>query len=393
MVVTWWWIPVLWAAPEVVSVDGGAFVPPLPIVGGVPAPVGRYPDVVAILLDGRLACTGTLVAPDLVLTAGHCGQQGPTHVAVDVVEVEAADRVEVAEAWVYPAPLASYDIALLRLVAPVAVAPRILARGCSLGWLVDGATVTIAGFGSTDSGGAPGNTRLHEVDTSIVAADCEDPIAGCLAAVMPDGEIIAGGDGADSCVGDSGGPLFLHTPDGLQLAGVTSRGIYPATVLCGGGGIYVRADAVAGWIEDTAGVSLPAPACEGGNQPPDPALAGWSVVPGALSRVQLSPGDPDVGDLHTWEIGVAPQHGWASISPGGELAYLAPPTTSGVDTLVVRVRDDGEPPLSAEVSIGVVLTHEGGSGCSSGGGGCNTGGGGGGWLILPWLWRRRCSRS
>ena len=41
-----------------------------PILGGTQTQVGDYPQTVAILLGGAL-CTGTLIAPDWVLTAAH----------------------------------------------------------------------------------------------------------------------------------------------------------------------------------------------------------------------------------------------------------------------------------------------------------------------------------
>ncbi len=49
-----------------------------PVIGGSNAPAGKWPDVVAILFpDGSggadtQECTGTLVAPTVALTAGHC---------------------------------------------------------------------------------------------------------------------------------------------------------------------------------------------------------------------------------------------------------------------------------------------------------------------------------
>jgi secreted trypsin-like serine protease len=43
------------------------------IIGGTDAPEGRYPYMVALLKgDGQLECGGSLVAPDVVITAAHC---------------------------------------------------------------------------------------------------------------------------------------------------------------------------------------------------------------------------------------------------------------------------------------------------------------------------------
>ena len=45
------------------------------IVGGDPAPAGRYPYIVGMLfsVESTPFCGGTLIAPTVVLTAAHCG--------------------------------------------------------------------------------------------------------------------------------------------------------------------------------------------------------------------------------------------------------------------------------------------------------------------------------
>src|SRR3954468_6467702 len=42
------------------------------IIGGQVTADGEYPGVGALMLHGHAGCTGTLIAPDVVLTAGHC---------------------------------------------------------------------------------------------------------------------------------------------------------------------------------------------------------------------------------------------------------------------------------------------------------------------------------
>ena len=43
------------------------------IVGGHDAAPGAYPSIAEITFGSAFLCTGTLIAPDYVLTAGHCG--------------------------------------------------------------------------------------------------------------------------------------------------------------------------------------------------------------------------------------------------------------------------------------------------------------------------------
>jgi secreted trypsin-like serine protease len=43
------------------------------VVGGTPVPDGQLRYVANISIGGSFGCTGTLIAPDWVMTAGHCG--------------------------------------------------------------------------------------------------------------------------------------------------------------------------------------------------------------------------------------------------------------------------------------------------------------------------------
>ncbi|MGE0404629.1 MAG: trypsin-like serine protease, partial [Kofleriaceae bacterium] len=49
------------------------------VIGGSAVPAGKWPDAVAVV-GAQGSCTGTLIAPDIVLTAGHCADAGLTQV-------------------------------------------------------------------------------------------------------------------------------------------------------------------------------------------------------------------------------------------------------------------------------------------------------------------------
>jgi secreted trypsin-like serine protease len=94
--------------------------------------------VAEITFGASFLCTGTLIAPTWVLTAGHCGSVTGAAVAspaawpaplIDVriggTQSGTGERVPVAEAIVEPDYLATWghDITLLRLASPSSKAP------------------------------------------------------------------------------------------------------------------------------------------------------------------------------------------------------------------------------------------------------------------------------
>ncbi|SRR5258706_12864651 len=187
-------------------------------------PTTAYPAVVSIEIrnaDATLVlCSGTLIAPTVVLTAGHCLTLHPVAARVaifpDGVDVVILD---VARWEVHPDfdlnRLAVADVAALVLAAPVTdvapltlvtVPPRRRLRG------------TIIGFGD-DPEGTTGVKRAGRVRLGRC------PRAVRKVGIAPgqlDGSICwrPRRRGQDTCHGDSGGPLLV---DGV-LAGVTSGG-------------------------------------------------------------------------------------------------------------------------------------------------------------------------
>ncbi|MCX5748525.1 MAG: trypsin-like serine protease [Proteobacteria bacterium] len=237
---------------------------PTPIVGGTTTKAGDWPDVVAVLAaDG--ACSGTLIAPDLVLTAGHCAALSPHVVVVDTLDYgkPGGETIDVVRSYAYPRWQETYDVGVVELAHPAHAKPRAIARACSGRTIAS--EIRIVGFGLTDTAGAGDNSRLHQAAIAVDDPRCTEA-PGCNAAIAPDGEFTAGGHGTDSCFGDSGGPAFAKTPSGYAVLGVVSRGMALAGRPCGNGGIYVRADKVVPWIERTTGRELVRAPCD---QPAD----------------------------------------------------------------------------------------------------------------------------
>ncbi len=236
-----------------------------PIVGGTSAQSGQWPDAVAVIGTSGY-CTGTLIAPDVVLTAGHCAKLSPFQVIADTLDFSVSSkgiRAAVATTVAHPDWQTSYDVAAVILSSPISgVAPRKIGTTCTFDGFARNTQVHLVGFGATNSRGNQTNTQLKQAVTLVTDPDCTGG-DGCKQAIAPGGEFVAGGSGqADSCFGDSGGPVYLDTPGGPVVIGSVSRGVSGSTTPCGGG-IYVRTDKIADWVAQVTGKEIAADACDG----------------------------------------------------------------------------------------------------------------------------------
>ena len=251
-----------------------------PVVGGSPAPPNTWPDAVAVL--GQTGtCSGTLIGPDLVLTAGHCSEIEPERIVADTTDyTRGGIAVEVAQTIVHPDWTSTNDAALLVLATPVpGVAPRAIGAACTFDAFTAGSPVELVGFGLTNAGA---NTVLHQASVPVTDPTCSDG-NGCRAAIAPGGEFVAGGDGVDTCNGDSGGPVYFATPRGEVVVGVVSRGLADTNGACGGGGIYERTDKLVAWLGSIGDVSVDA--CGSAAPSDDPADVGCNAGHGDAGLV------------------------------------------------------------------------------------------------------------
>jgi secreted trypsin-like serine protease len=233
------------------------------VLGGTVVPSKAYLDCVAVGCDSSWTCTGTLIGPNTVLTAGHC-LECATRIFIGS-DVEKPGRIVGVATRVrhpgYRADVFEHDLMILLLDEHVDdVAPRRLAGPAAIGQATDGRVV---GFGRIDPNGEFGYGRKRQVDVPIASIDCRGSARGrsdvdqygCHLGV----EIVAGRPGLeqDSCSGDSGGPFYVEHPEGeWLLAGAVSRATRSAVRTCGDGGVYVRVDAYHDWMTSIPGVQL-----------------------------------------------------------------------------------------------------------------------------------------
>jgi secreted trypsin-like serine protease len=198
--------------------------PAAAIVGGAaPSTEGVGRSVVTIVGSRGNFCSGSLIAPTLVLTVAHCVQPGADYKIVEYSADRTPELRDVKRVAVHPgfqmqamlAHRATADVALLQLASP-AKAKVIAALGVPQLPIVAGNAFTIAGIGVTvrgdgKSGGVVRTARLIATGKP-----------GTLQIRLFDPATLGARDGLGACTGDSGGPVFEDQQAGPVIVGVIS---------------------------------------------------------------------------------------------------------------------------------------------------------------------------
>jgi hypothetical protein len=266
--------------------------PAAAVVGGDPIAAtelnfgGDYEWLVGVELSGGGGCSGTLVAPRYVLTAAHC--ENPSVVTIG----SGATPVAITDAVVHPSYRggSEADVQVLRLAADQTARP--LAMATAPDGLTVGATVTVAGFGTTDGGDSPPAEGTMSV-SSLLTEQFE-------ATPFP----------ANSCAGDSGGPVIASGPGGPVLVGVTSYGDGACALHAGS----MRVAAFRSFID---------PLLVPGNRPPVVASGGLETAVDTPVEIPIEFSDPDGLELTLDDVvDQVATNGTLSVCAG-----TAPPTT------------------------------------------------------------------
>ncbi len=193
------------AGPEVGSESA-------PVIGGV---VDTGDPAVVMLYNHGWQCSGSLVAPNVILTAGHCLESAGTayfgNGNGDFFDQRTIASCYASRYYVYPGLTTGEDIALCRLTAdaPIDVQPLPMNRQ-PLDESYVGAELRLVGFGNDDPVNFTGSGLKRQVTYSITG-------------VMPN-HVLAGNSAYTSCTGDSGGPNLHDFGAGEQIVSVVSYG-------------------------------------------------------------------------------------------------------------------------------------------------------------------------
>jgi hypothetical protein len=334
-------------------------IEPTPVIhGGMPAEPCQWPTAVA-LYENSVLCSGTLIHPEVVVTAAHCIGEGPGPSTITFGEsvFEPARSVPVDHCLANPAAtgnLGPWDFAYCLLAEPVLDLPLVPPlMGCETDLLTMGQPVVIAGFGADDADQSGIKQWATTIVSSFEAGDA----------------VLLGADGTAACSGDSGGSAFVQLGDGSWRAfGIVSGGLN-----CDEDVTYVTIHSMIEWAEQQTGRDLtpchdgdgtwnPGPGCSQFAGDPGSPRGGWSegcIGPIAGSSSSCGPAFASEGDRQPPSVAiVSPIDGETFDVPAlFDIAIEADDDLAGVERVELLVgaaivATDSEPPWGfAEASF------------------------------------------
>lgn len=266
--------------------QGGSFSPGLlqtRIIGGGVTNSNRFPYAVSISDSIGHFCGGSLIAPDMVLTAAHC-QGGPYNAIIGRHDLESNSGESIPMEREIPHPDYNADITdadwmLIKLRSSTTQNIPFIKINSDSSQPSPGQEVTVMGWGDTTADDQTQELaeKLMSVTVNAISnQECDDSegtIGGWSEnyhGQITENMLCARDNGEDSCQGDSGGPLVIlgNNPSQDVQVGVVSWGIGCASRDFPG--VYARVSRVTDWIRSTV--------CSESSQPPAELCGGGAVT-------------------------------------------------------------------------------------------------------------------
>eukprot|EP00588_Corethron_pennatum_P025948 CAMPEP_0194315538 /NCGR_PEP_ID=MMETSP0171-20130528/12353_1 /TAXON_ID=218684 /ORGANISM="Corethron pennatum, Strain L29A3" /LENGTH=335 /DNA_ID=CAMNT_0039071399 /DNA_START=133 /DNA_END=1137 /DNA_ORIENTATION=+ len=259
------------------------------IINGTMAELGRYPYIVELFPTP--GCGGSLIAPDVVLTAAHCLLQAdnfelvqiPRTVTIgrhslywDFEDADAYETISTASYKIHKSFIETSfahrahdtlpghgDVALIKLEKESKIQPAKISKGAASSRLEVGDRLTVMGYGLTEEGVASYDLMETEVDF-MAEETCEEFTQYFLDYVgqytfmnqqKKDFELgyefcVSHPTDSADCHGDSGGPVIVRgdTPAEDIIVGTVSWGL---ACLHEVPSVYADIGAIRKWIDET----------------------------------------------------------------------------------------------------------------------------------------------
>jgi V8-like Glu-specific endopeptidase len=201
---------------------------------------------VGLLNERGFACSGVLIHPKAVLTARHC--RGMKQVVFGADATKPVARRKIVREAVAPNP--AIDMAVLVLADNAPVAPYGLTLSAH-----PPRQLHVVGYGCTsqDCSNGAGRRSHFSFDYRDLNWGCDRIAAAQTGCIQGFELVLSGSRQADTCVGDSGGPVLERWGDQWRVVAITSRAVADSVLPCGDGGIYVRVEPQQGWLRKVIG--------------------------------------------------------------------------------------------------------------------------------------------